>query len=72
MAYKTPSHDIFHKSGDEGSCPPETTESAQGMSYPNGDNSHPSVGSVELKGEGDQRSYSGSPSSDPAPALPGA
>ena len=72
MAYKTPSHDIFNKPGDEGSCPPETLESAQGKSYPNGDNSHPPIGSVELKSQGDQRNYSGSPSSNPVEAMPGA
>jgi len=67
-----PSHDIFHKPGDEGSCPPETTESIQGKSYPNGDQSAPMVGEVTLPDQGDQRHMSGGSKSDPTPAMPGA
>lgn len=69
--YKMPSHDVFHKPGDEGSCPAMPTESIGGKSFPNGDNSHPAVGSVDLPLKSDPVKHSGG-GSDPTPAMPGA
>ena len=74
MAYKQPSHDIFNKPGDEGSCPAMPTEGINGKDFPNGDNpSVPMLGDIKLPDQGDQRNKSGGPSgSDPTPARPGA
>jgi hypothetical protein len=41
-------------------------------SKPDGDNSQPSVPSVELVGQGDQRHTGSTPSADPTPCMPGA
>jgi hypothetical protein len=62
MNYTMPSHDQIQTPGSEGSCPPEKTD---------GDN--PSISLSDLTpNQGDQRNFSGSQTSDPAPAKTGA
>ena len=72
MGYKTPSHDVVNKPGDEGSCPPMPTETINGKSFPNGDNSSvPMLGEITLPDQGDTRHKSGGGGSNPTEAMPG-
>ena len=68
-----PSHDKIHKPGNEGSCPAMPTETINGKSFPNGDNSHPSVSVNGLPSSPDKgmRSHA-SDGANPKPAMPGA
>lgn len=73
MGYMNPSHDPFHKPGDEGSCPPETKETIEGMSYPNGDQSvSVATGPISLPFKSEPVNHGGGPSTDPTTAMPGA
>jgi hypothetical protein len=101
-SYREPSYDQIQSRGSEGPCPSEGGKSSLpspshdhiqpevdgfSPSFPDGDNSSPAVGSVELKGQGDQRKFEeqsefshpgdlrvkeGGPHSNPAEAMPGA
>jgi hypothetical protein len=71
--YKMPSHDVVHKPGDEGSCPSMPTESINGQSFPNGDQSVSTpTGEISLPFKADKIDHSGGQSSDPKSAMPGA
>jgi hypothetical protein len=101
-SYREPSHDQIQARGSEGPCPTEGGKSSlpapshdhiqpivDGFtpSFPDGDNSAPAVGGVELHGQGDQRKFGmqseftfpgdlrikeGGPHSNPTEAMPGA
>jgi hypothetical protein len=70
--YPTPSHEQIHKPGNEGSCPSMPTESINGKDFPNGEQSAPMVGPIDLGSGPDIRHRGSSPSNDPMPAMPGA
>lgn len=72
MKLSAPSHAQIHRPGDEGSCPSMPTEGINGKDFPNGEQSAPMVGPITLGSGPDIRHRSGSNSSDPTPAMPGA